>query len=242
MRTKTTLLTLLLVLMGLNATFAQVGIGTTTPKTTLQAKGDPANTTTADGVQVPSLTLAQLDAKVAAYGADQDGAIIFVNDISVASATTKTADITAKGFYYYDATTNKWKGVGKTPDKTYTIGLWPELGGYVFYVTPDGKHGLVAATKDQGSGSSWFNAQDSISSPANHNADGKKFTNWRLPTKYELNLVYSARLAIGGFVNFLYWSSSEFDSNVARVQLFPEGLQSSSNKTGGAFVRAVRAF
>ncbi|MDG1689207.1 MAG: hypothetical protein P8I02_00280, partial [Flavobacteriales bacterium] len=27
---------------------------------------------------------------------------------------------------------------------TYTIGSWPELGGYVFWVSADGKHGLVS--------------------------------------------------------------------------------------------------
>ena len=33
---------------------------------------------------------------------------------------------------------------------TYTIGSWPELGGYVFWVSADGKHGLVSETQDQG--------------------------------------------------------------------------------------------
>jgi subtilisin-like proprotein convertase family protein len=135
-----------------------VGIGTTTPKTTLQVEGYPASTTTADGVQVPSLTLAQLDAKVAAYGADQDGAIIFVNDISVASTKPETADITAKGFYYYDATTNKWKGVGggsSSSSTTYSVGDFVQ-GGIVFWVDETGQHGLVAAKQDQSTGVRWF--------------------------------------------------------------------------------------
>jgi hypothetical protein len=76
-----------------------------------------------------------------------------------------------------------------SPVPTYTIGLNADLGGYVFYVTPDGKHGLVAATQDQSSTITWYDAQDNISNPANHNANGKKFTDWRMPTKYELSLI-----------------------------------------------------
>lgn len=47
----------------------------------------------------------------------------------------------------YDAATQKW--IRFAPDyassPTYTVGLNNDLGGYVFYVTADGKHGLVAA-------------------------------------------------------------------------------------------------
>lgn len=71
------LLTLLLLQVTL-VSYAQMGIGTTTPKTTLQVEGDPSSTTTADGVQVPALTLVQLDAKVAAYGTEQDAALVYV--------------------------------------------------------------------------------------------------------------------------------------------------------------------
>ena len=42
-----------------------------------------------------------------------------------------------------------WTSVAPPALTTYSIGLNPVLGGYVFYVTPDGKHGLVAETIDQ---------------------------------------------------------------------------------------------
>ena len=70
----------LVLTLALNVSYSQIGIGTTTPKTTLQVEGNPANTTTADGIKGPSLTLAQLDAKIAAYGADQDVAIVYIDD------------------------------------------------------------------------------------------------------------------------------------------------------------------
>jgi uncharacterized protein (TIGR02145 family) len=105
-------LLLLFILVISIQTNAQIGIGTATPKTSLQVVGEPTNTTVSDGIQAPSITLAQLDAKIASYGADQDGAIIYVSDVSVASTKTETAGIIAKGFYYYEFSTNVWKALG----------------------------------------------------------------------------------------------------------------------------------
>ena len=122
------------------------------------------------------------------------------------------------------------------------IGLNESLGGYVFYVTPDGKHGLVAATQDQSNSSEWYLAPDVISDPANHNTVGKKFTDWRLPTKFELNLMYTQKTAIGGFVNDYYWSSVVNGSNYAWLQNFGNGNQTYGPKDGTYNVRAVRAF
>ncbi len=125
---------------------------------------------------------------------------------------------------------------------TYNIGLVPELGGYVFYVTPDGKHGLVAETQDQGS-VSWYEAQNLISNPSNHSVNGQKFSDWRMPTKYELNQMYLQRLAIGDFGVSTYWSSTEWDFPNAWHQNFNLGNQSSGTKSNGTnLVRSVRAF
>lgn len=84
-------------------------------------------------------------------------------------------------------------------EPTYTVGENTALGGYVFYVTPDGKHGLVAATKDQSSGSTWYAAHDSIGNPDKYDAAGKNFVDWRFPTKRELDLMYDQRDEIGNF-------------------------------------------
>jgi hypothetical protein len=69
--------------------------------------------------------------------------------------------------------------------KVYTIGFSAELGGYVFRRSDDGRHGLVASTEDQSTSSNWFNAQDLISDPTKHDENAQKFSNWRLPTKYD---------------------------------------------------------
>lgn len=154
MKTKIALLSLMTVLTGLNSSLAQVDIGTTDPKTTLQVEGDPLTTTTADAIQGPTLTLAQLDAKIAAYGADQDGAIVYIDDVSTASTVSETANITATGYYYYDAPNDVWKTMAKEP-VTYSVGDFAQ-GGIVFWVDETGQHGLVAAKEDQSTGVRWY--------------------------------------------------------------------------------------
>ncbi len=84
---------------------------------------------------------------------------------------------------------------------TYTIGLNLSLGGYVFYVTPNGQHGLVAAMQDQGY-LEFQEVQSEINNPENHNNIGQNFVDWRLPTKRELNLMYLAKDQIGGFIDY----------------------------------------
>jgi hypothetical protein len=128
-----------------------------------------------------------------------------------------------------------------TSEPTYTIGLNSDLGGYVFYVTPDGKHGLVCETQDQGISSLYY-AQDLITDPANHSTAGKNFTDWRMPTKYELNLMYTQRVAIGNFEAY-YWSSTwSFDGVYGWWQDFRNGSQSVQNRRAVYYIRAVRAF
>jgi len=155
----------------------------------------------------------------------QSGLIKNVGDpISTQDAATKA---------YVDAATSS---------PTYAIGLSAEQGGYIFWVSADGKHGLVAETVDQSGFPSWYIAQDFISKPSNHSADGANFRDWRMPTKYELNEMYIQRVAIGGFSSDYYWSSTEFDSTRAWGQNFSGGNQSGGTKSLGSRVRSVRAF
>ena len=137
--------------------------------------------------------------------------------------------------------TTSW--TNNTESVTYSIGSNSSLGGYVFYVTPDGKHGLVAATQDQTANSTWFNAKNQISNPANHNTAGKKFTDWRLPTKYEIDLMFTQKANIGGFdTSRFYWSSTETSSTNAYNVYFNNGSQYNAPKTNTVYTRAVRSF
>jgi hypothetical protein len=128
---------------------------------------------------------------------------------------------------------------------TYTIGLNSDLGGYVFFLSTDSKHGLVAETQNQSTSSTWYDAEDKISDQANHSTDGKKFTDWRLPTKHELNLMYSAKNSIGGFTSVFYWSSTENSTNYSGYAwwgYFGSGEQRTDGKNSLYYVRAIRAF
>ena len=124
---------------------------------------------------------------------------------------------------------------------TYSTGDLAQ-GGYIFYVTPNGKHGLVAALQDQGFHPTWYGADNICNDPALHDALGQEFTDWRLPTKRELNLMYLQKEAIGGFELNYYWSSTESNNGAAWELRFNTGEYYSGFKYWGAFIRAVRAF
>jgi len=69
-----------------------------------------------------------------------------------------------------------------------------------------------------------------------------KTTNWYLPNKEELDLLYNQRGVVGGFDSNSYWSSSESSSNVAWYQVFVDSGQGVGIKDFADGVRAVRAF
>jgi len=68
------------------------------------------------------------------------------------------------------------------------------------------------------------------------------YSDWFLPSKDELNLMYQNRAAIGGFGTGEYWSSSESGATTAYSQNFGTGAQPSSDKAGVKSVRAIRKF
>ena len=143
--------------------------------------------------------------------------------------------------------------------------LQPGDPGYV----ADEFHGLIAAPTDQSTSAQWGCEGTTISGAdgqaigtgnqntidieagcttagiaahicANLTLGG--YSDWFLPSRYELNTLYYARVAIGGFASSYYWSSSEYNSNFAWYQYFGYGNQFSNYKTNDFYVRAVRAF
>jgi hypothetical protein len=139
---------------------------------------------------------------------------------------------------------------------TYSIGDTAQ-GGIVFYVSPDGKNGLVAATVDQAS-TDMYQATNVVSMPYFHTLEGQRFLDWRLPTSWELNEMYVNlhQQGLGGFAigapnpatspsspfQSLYWSSTMSNGPYDLVsQFFSNGNQCTT--CNGFFrVRAVRAF
>ena len=68
------------------------------------------------------------------------------------------------------------------------------------------------------------------------------YSDWYLPSKNELNTLYTNQVAIGGFASAQYWSSTEFDPNNGWFQAFSVGYQGPNDKGGTFHVRAIRSF
>ena len=204
-------------------TYAQVGINIET------ADGSAALdiVSTTGGLLVPRMTETQRN-QINDSAGPAEGLMIYQTDGTA-------------GFYYYNG--SSWSEVGAI-EKTYTINtFYAELGGYVIQISPSGTHGLVVAMQDQGT-SNWYEADDLLSNASNHDTDGAKFLDWRLPTKRELNLMYGV-YTNGNGANLndnYYWSSTEYDYDFAWYQNIYVGDQYANLKTSTLFVRAVRAF
>ena len=67
-------------------------------------------------------------------------------------------------------------------------------------------------------------------------------SDWYLPSKDELNQLYTQKAKVGGFSAGWYWSSSESWTSFARAQRFSDGTQGESTKNSTFNVRPVRAF
>jgi Protein of unknown function (DUF1566) len=157
-----------------------------------------------------------------------------------------------------------------TPPAAFTIGQ-AYGGGIIFYVDGTGQHGLIAATSDQSIGLKWNNLSSVItnaaglaigSGSANTSAiiniqgnalyaaslcrlyyNGGGFSDWYLPSLFELNELFLRR-AILGISGSNYWSSSEYDSgNAWYINFSSSGPnQYIGGKSSGLNVRAIRSF
>ena len=68
------------------------------------------------------------------------------------------------------------------------------------------------------------------------------YSDWYLPSKNELNALYTNRVAIGGFSATVYWSSTESDTFGAWAQDFNDGTSNFYSKSSNPRVRAIRSF
>ncbi|MCG2695715.1 DUF1566 domain-containing protein [Candidatus Parcubacteria bacterium] len=65
----------------------------------------------------------------------------------------------------------------------------------------------------------------------------------RLPTKDELNCIYTNKVTFGdSFADGYYWSSTEYSATNAWTQYFTTGNQYNTNKTYSDYVRCVRGW
>lgn len=148
-------------------------------------------------------------------------------------------------------------------------------GGIIFWIDSSGQHGLIASTSDTSYltikwsdryypktgatgtavGTGAANTQKIIAVQgrtynyaalvcANYRGGG--YSDWFLPSKDELFLLYKQKNVVGGFIRGGYWSSSEFPSqfvnSLAWQQYFYSDLATLSHKDRVDGVRAIRAF
>ncbi len=150
-------------------------------------------------------------------------------------------------------------------------------GGIIFYLDGTGQHGLISSTVDQSTTDNWSNGS-LVTTGATGTAVGtgqsnttaiiatqgagtyaastcdnlvlNGYSDWFLPSKDELNLMYT-NLKLQGLGGFdvsgnWYWSSTEVAWNGADAQRFSDGYQQDVWKNAPTppsfYVRAIRAF
>jgi hypothetical protein len=230
----------------------QQGIGTATPN----AGAALEISSTAQGFLPPRMTQVQRDA------------ITPVAGLIVYNASTKKPNYyDGTEWENFDGTTAKTPAIGDSYQGG-KVAYILQLGdpGYV----DGGIHGLIAAPSDQSAGQQWgcygttiSGADGTAIGTGNQNTIDivtgcttagiaaklcydltlNGYTDWYLPSKDELNKLYLNKVAIGGFANVNYWSSSEHDNLTAWSQLFINGSQDyNSAKNNTSYVRAVRSF
>ncbi len=88
-----------------SSVFSQVGINTPSPNATLDVTGTPNNLNATDGMIAPRITGNELKLKDPLYGANQTATLLYVT-AAASPTTTKTANVTEAGYYYFDGA--KW--------------------------------------------------------------------------------------------------------------------------------------
>ena len=108
-------------------------------------------------------------------------------------------------------------------------------GGIIFHLDENAEHGLIAAKKDLDE-CNWYDAKEKCEELKLNGYD-----DWYLPSKDEFNLLLNSKDKMGGFANFCYWSSTEYDNSFAWEHCFEVGNCVMGKNMHGS-VRAVRAF
>jgi serine/threonine protein kinase len=140
-------------------------------------------------------------------------------------------------------------------------------GGIIFFIDGSKLHGLIAAPSDLRNGI-WGCYELSISGTSSSIFAGAAntktitrycdkpdiaadicsdlvlngYSDWFLPSKSELNLMYQLKDEIGDFTTGFYWSSSEEDMSYAWGQFFLNGKQDTYLKYSILYIRAIRSF
>jgi hypothetical protein len=140
--------------------------------------------------------------------------------------------------------TASWATPASSGSAAHTVG---EVygGGIVFYITTGGFHGLIADTYENGNASNQ-EALDIVTNPTQHNTTygGNLYTDWRVPTYYELTLLYAARttnnlnLTTGTYLSSSYNAYSQFKN----LKFSDKSIQLENADWTPRTLRAIRSF
>jgi hypothetical protein len=222
----------------------QQGIGTAAP----DASAALEISSTTKGFLPPRLTLAQ----IIVVENPTEGLVVYNTD-------KKTLNV-FNGTKWIDMQGNTLVKIGES-----------YAGGLVFYIDGTGIHGLACSPSDISTLAEWGcygtlisgadgtsigtgnqNTTDILNGCATlgiaaricRNYSGGGHNDWFLPSIEELHLIYT-NLYLNGFGELheaWYWSSSEFDKDIAKIFYFTTGLSSVNYKPNTGPVRAIRAF
>jgi|WetSurMetagenome_2_1015567.scaffolds.fasta_scaffold00376_13 hypothetical protein len=141
-------------------------------------------------------------------------------------------------------------------------------GGTIFYVDVSGQHGLIASTTNQTSSVWGCSGTSIVGCSATSIGTGQSnttaivngcsttgiaaricndlvlngYSDWYLPSKDELNLMYQQRSLIGLFSSGYYWSSTQNSGTSSLSLSFSTGVFINGIKTNSYYVRAIRSF
>jgi hypothetical protein len=194
------------------------------------------------------------------------------NGSGVGTFSFQLSKLPSKTTYYVKAYAINAYGTsyGKEMNFTTLSGIGDTAGGGIIFYLDGTGGGLVVAATDQSSGCKWGCVGTAISGTSAMFGSGKANTtaittvcteagiaakvcsnlvlngydDWYLPSKEELNTIYTAlhKNGKGSFGNTYYWTSTEFNASNAWYQNFNDGDQSTASKSGNTIrVRAIRA-
>ena len=121
------------------------------------------------------------------------------------------------------------------PQRVFSIGDIGPGGGTVFFA----ENGRYMEFSEEIGRLRW---NDAVVAASNHRGGG--FSDWYLPTRNELDLLYRSlrENRLGGISYDWYWSSTEITNESAWYRNFSGGRQGSANKTSPFRVMAIRVF
>ena len=147
----------------------------------------------------------------------------------------------AGGYIFYDkgSYSDGWRYLEAAPNdlaKTYVFGGYGTTIGNTSTAVGTGKSNTEAIVKKLGNGTSAAKAC------SDYTYNG--YDDWFLPSKDELNLMYTnlCKKGLGNFRDSFYWSSSEGSRYNAWSQDFSNGNQNYYDRDGSKYVRPIRAF